>query len=71
MFLRIAKDGVSPLMAKIKEQVVPFHRVAVGEEEAQAAADVVRSGWLTMGARTIEFEKTVCRVCRRQACGWR
>lgn len=57
MFLRIAKDGVSPLMAKIKEQVVPFHRVAVGEEEAQAAADVVRSGWLTMGARTIEFEK--------------
>lgn len=36
---------------------VPFHRAAVGEEEAQAVADVVRSGWLTMGPRTIEFER--------------
>jgi perosamine synthetase len=30
---------------------------AVGEEEAQAAADVIRSGWLTMGQRTFEFER--------------
>lgn len=29
----------------------------VGEEEAQAAAEVVRSGWLTMGPKTIEFER--------------
>lgn len=44
-------------MTKVKEQVVPFHCIDVGEEEAQAAADVVRSGWLTMGSRTIEFEE--------------
>ena len=44
-------------MTKSKEQVVPFHRAGVGEQEAQAAADVVRSGWLTMGSRTIEFEQ--------------
>jgi perosamine synthetase len=44
-------------MSKGKEQVVPFHRAAVGEQEAQAAADVVRSGWITMGSRTIEFEE--------------
>lgn len=29
---------------------VPFHVAAVGEQEAQAAAEVIRSGWLTMGA---------------------
>ncbi len=35
---------------------VPFHRAAVGEEEARAAGEVIRSGWLTMGAKTFEFE---------------
>ncbi len=44
-------------MSKVKEQIVPFHRAAVGEQEALAAADVVRSGWITMGSRTIEFEE--------------
>lgn len=41
----------------VKELKVPFHSADVGEAEAQAAADVIRSGWLTMGARTIEFEQ--------------
>jgi dTDP-4-amino-4,6-dideoxygalactose transaminase len=36
---------------------VPFHVAAVGEEEAHAAADVIRSGWLTMGQKTFEFER--------------
>lgn len=35
---------------------IPFHRPAVGEEEALAAAEAVRSGWLTTGERTAEFE---------------
>jgi perosamine synthetase len=41
----------------MKEQIIPFHSAYVGEEEAQAAADVIRSGWLTMGPKTIEFEQ--------------
>lgn len=36
---------------------VPFHRAHVGEEEAQAMSEVIRSGWLTMGPKTFEFEK--------------
>lgn len=37
---------------------VPFHRASVGEEEVRAVAEVIRSGWLTMGAKTFEFEKS-------------
>jgi dTDP-4-amino-4,6-dideoxygalactose transaminase len=36
---------------------IPFHRACIDEREVQAIADVVRSGWLTMGPRTIEFER--------------
>jgi dTDP-4-amino-4,6-dideoxygalactose transaminase len=36
---------------------IPFHQASLGEEEIQALADVIRSGWITMGARTIEFER--------------
>ncbi len=35
---------------------VPFHRASVGEEEVLAASEVIRSGWLTMGPKTFEFE---------------
>jgi dTDP-4-amino-4,6-dideoxygalactose transaminase len=41
----------------VRELSVPFHRAPVGEEEAQAVSEVIRSGWLTMGPKTFEFEK--------------
>ncbi len=44
-------------MTKVRELIIPFHQANVGEQEAQAAANVVLSGWLTMGPRTIEFEQ--------------
>jgi perosamine synthetase len=37
--------------------LIPFHRAEVGEEEVRAVIEVLRSGWLTMGAKTLEFEK--------------
>lgn len=40
---------------------VPFHRAAVGEEEIAALAEVIRSGWLTMGSKTIQFEEEFAR----------
>ena len=43
---------------KIKEQTIPFHAASVGEDEAKAAAEVIRSGWLTMGPKTMEFERS-------------
>lgn len=36
---------------------IPFHRAAIGPEEIEAAAAVLRSGWLTTGPKALEFER--------------
>lgn len=36
---------------------IPFHRADLGEEEVNAVSEVIRSGWLTMGPKTFEFER--------------
>ncbi|HYO83448.1 MAG TPA: DegT/DnrJ/EryC1/StrS family aminotransferase [Bryobacteraceae bacterium] len=35
---------------------IPFHTASVGDEEVQEVTQVLRSGWLTTGARTAQFE---------------
>jgi dTDP-4-amino-4,6-dideoxygalactose transaminase len=35
---------------------IPFHRPAIGDREIAAAVEVLRSGWLTTGARAHELE---------------
>ena len=35
---------------------VPFHRPAIGEAEKAAVIEVLDSGWLTTGERTLRFE---------------
>jgi len=37
--------------------VIPVIRPWLGEEEAEAAAAVVRSGWVAQGPRVVEFEQ--------------
>lgn len=39
------------------EIMIPFHRPLIGEEEIARVAECLRSGWLTTGQRTVEFEK--------------
>jgi perosamine synthetase len=36
---------------------IPFHKAYITEEEVQGVVEAVRSGWLTMGPKTIEFER--------------
>jgi dTDP-4-amino-4,6-dideoxygalactose transaminase len=36
---------------------IPFHRADLGEDEITAVSEVIRSGWLTMGPKTFEFER--------------
>jgi dTDP-4-amino-4,6-dideoxygalactose transaminase len=40
----------------MKPRVIPFHRPSIGEAEIVAVAAVMRSGWLTTGPVTAEFE---------------
>ena len=43
--------------------MIPIALPITGEEEANAAADVVRSGWLTQGPKVAEFERAVAEYC--------
>lgn len=35
---------------------IPFHKTHTTDEEINAAVDAIKSGWLTMGPKTVEFE---------------
>ena len=37
--------------------IIPYHRPTIGEEEIAEVVDTLRSGWITTGPRTAQFEK--------------
>ena len=39
------------------EEYLPFHRPYIGEEEIAEVVDTLRSGWLTLGPKTLRFEE--------------
>ena len=43
--------------------MIPITIPYLGEEEAQAAADVIRSGWVTQGPKVAAFERVVAEYC--------
>lgn len=43
-------------MTETTREPIPFHRPSIGEREIAAATDVLRSGWLTTGARAHALE---------------
>lgn len=53
MSAKPAIEGGRPVRAEF----LPFHRPAIANAEIQAAVRALRSGWLTMGPRTQEFEE--------------
>ena len=46
-----------------KKLNIPFSPPDITEEEIQAVADVMRSGWLTTGPKTKEFERQMAQFC--------
>jgi len=63
-----APRGPVPAAPDRREEFLPFCRPSVGEEEVQAVSEVLRSGWLTTGARVRELEeKIAARVGCREA----
>src|SRR5436190_21434704 len=47
----------APLSRTKRSTFLSFQPPAVGEEEVAAAADAIRSGWLTSGPRAVELER--------------
>lgn len=41
------------------QQAIPFHRPALGPDERAAVLEVLDSGWLTTGERSLRFEEAV------------
>lgn len=37
--------------------IIPFHRAFIDDNEINSVAEVMKSGWITMGEKTFEFEK--------------
>ena len=44
-----------------RAEFLPFHVPSIGDEEVAAVVDVLKSGWLTTGAKVKEFEREFCR----------
>lgn len=42
-----------------RDQFLPFHTPMVEEDEINAVTETLKSGWLTKGPKTIEFEKKI------------
>jgi perosamine synthetase len=43
--------------AQTRAEFLPFHAPAIGEEEVHAVVEVLKSGWLTTGAKVHDFEQ--------------
>lgn len=43
----------------MEREFIPYYQPLIGEEEINEVMDTLKSGWLTMGPKTIEFEKLI------------
>jgi perosamine synthetase len=48
-------------MTQVDRGFLPFHRPSIGDSEIEAAVEVLRSGWLTTGAKAHELEAAIAR----------
>lgn len=49
---------------KKKSRVIPFSPPDITEDEIREVVDTLRSGWITTGPKTKEFEKEIAAYCR-------
>ncbi|MFQ5904323.1 MAG: DegT/DnrJ/EryC1/StrS family aminotransferase, partial [Candidatus Binatia bacterium] len=49
--------GISSPEIKKSNDLTPLHQPWLGEEEEKEILETLRSGWLTAGPRTREFER--------------
>jgi UDP-4-amino-4-deoxy-L-arabinose-oxoglutarate aminotransferase len=46
----------------MRSDFLPFSRPSISEKDISAVADVLRSGWITTGAKSMEFESMFCNL---------
>jgi UDP-4-amino-4-deoxy-L-arabinose-oxoglutarate aminotransferase len=44
----------------VRSDFLPFSRPSISEEDIAAVVEILRSGWLTTGSKTAEFEQAFC-----------
>lgn len=44
---------------KIKKDFIPFSRPSIGEDAVESVAESIRAGWVAMGPKVLQFEKTI------------
>ena len=55
--LRACVEVESERMSETRlQEFLPFHRPYLGDEEISEVVDTLRSGWLTLGPKTLKFE---------------
>ncbi|MCL2790280.1 MAG: aminotransferase class I/II-fold pyridoxal phosphate-dependent enzyme [Desulfobulbus sp.] len=50
----------------MRSQFLPFSKPSISEAEIEAVAEVLRSGWITTGAKTAAFEQAFAGYCQAQ-----
>jgi len=50
----------------MRSHFLPFSKPSISEAEIEAVADVLRSGWITTGAKTAAFEQAFAGYCKAQ-----
>ncbi len=54
---RIEIGKESAIILSPEKMKIPFHKADIGSEEESEVLDSLRSGWLTMGPKTVKFEE--------------
>ncbi len=52
----------------MKNMTIPFSPPDIGETEIAAVTEVLKSGWITTGPKTKEFEKRIASYCGADGC---
>ncbi|WP_416327854.1 aminotransferase class I/II-fold pyridoxal phosphate-dependent enzyme, partial [[Eubacterium] hominis] len=45
---------------------IPFSPPDIGEDEIKEVTEVLRSGWITTGPKTKEFEREIAKFCQTE-----